>query len=65
MSDKYFKPRKCPVCGKHRGISGPDHSACSKYMQKNGDAKRSKATKTFSEKQINELVKYIERNDNE
>lgn len=63
MSDKYFKPRKCPVCGKHRGISGPDHSECSKYMQAHGDAKRSKATKTFSEKQIDELIKYIERSE--
>lgn len=61
--DKYFKPRKCPVCGQHRGVSGPDHSECSKIMQQRGDNKRSKATKTMTEKQINDLLKYIEGKD--
>ena len=59
MVDKYVKPRKCPVCGLHRGNNGVDHSACSKHMKKHGDAKRSKASKTFGEKYINELIKFI------
>ena len=56
---KHFNERKCPVCGGHKGFSGIDHSECSKKLQKHGTARRKKASKTFGEKYINELIKFI------